>query len=88
MLNFICVQTPESAPAKPEDEEKEKLLVGNCIQKASDPETPNSIENSQPNNLVKNFWNAKTIVNHDETLEVWLCVLRKHCLVDLIALTV
>ncbi|CAI9560727.1 unnamed protein product [Staurois parvus] len=69
LLKDPVVKTPESAPTKPEDEEKEKLHVGNCIQKASDPETQNSIENSQPNNLVKNFWNAKTIVNHDETLE-------------------
>ncbi|XP_068106053.1 erbin isoform X2 [Hyperolius riggenbachi] len=64
-----AVKTPETAPAKPEDEEKEKLLVGNCVQKPSDPETQNSTDNTQPNTLVKNFWNAKTIVNHDETLE-------------------
>ncbi|XP_072272443.1 erbin isoform X1 [Pyxicephalus adspersus] len=68
LLKDTEVKTLESNPAKPEDEEKEKL-VGNCIQKASNPETQNSIENSQANNLVKNFWNAKTIVNHDETLE-------------------
>ncbi|XP_040196024.1 erbin isoform X3 [Rana temporaria] len=69
LLKETAVKTLESAPTKPEDEEKERLLVGNCMQKASDPETQKSIENSQPNNLVKNVWNAKTIVNHDETLE-------------------
>lgn len=69
LLNDTTGKLLESAPAKPEDEEKEKLLVGNCIQKASNPETQNSIENSHPNNLVKNFWNATTIVNHDETIE-------------------
>ncbi|KAM9329369.1 erbin [Gastrophryne carolinensis] len=63
------VKITDISPAKPEDEEKQKLLLGNCIQKQNDPETQKSIENSQPNTYVKNFWNAKTMSNHDETLE-------------------
>ncbi|XP_056397525.1 erbin isoform X2 [Hyla sarda] len=63
------VKVTEPVPAKNDVEEKENSIVGNCIQKPYEPEPQNTIGNSQPTNLTKNLWNAKTVVNHDETLE-------------------
>ncbi|XP_073536323.1 erbin isoform X2 [Phyllobates terribilis] len=63
------IKVIEPVLAKSEVEEKENKTVGNCIQKPCEPEPPNITGNSQPTNLAKNLWNAKTVVNHDETLE-------------------
>lgn len=63
------VKVIEPVPAKSDVEEKANNIVGNCIQKACEPEPQNTTGNSLPTNLTKNLWNAKTVVNHDETLE-------------------
>ncbi|KAM3939130.1 erbin isoform 2-T2 [Leptodactylus fuscus] len=63
------IKITESVPTKTDVEEKENNIVGNCIQKPCEPQTQNTTGNSQPDNLSKNLWNAKTAVNHDETLE-------------------
>ncbi|XP_071993477.1 erbin isoform X2 [Engystomops pustulosus] len=63
------IKVTESVPAKTDVDEKENNIVGNCIQKPCEPEPQNTTGNSQPTNLTKNQWNAKTVVNHDETLE-------------------
>ncbi|XP_075038789.1 erbin isoform X1 [Mixophyes fleayi] len=66
-MKDMGVKTPDPAPAKGDFEEKH--ILGNCIQKPCNPESENTVGNSQPTTLVKNFWNAKTTVNHNETLE-------------------
>lgn len=43
------------------------------MQKPSEPEAEHSIANSQMNALVKTLQNTKTIVNHEDMLEVWHC---------------
>ncbi|XP_040277288.1 erbin isoform X2 [Bufo bufo] len=58
------VKVVEPVPDKNDIEEKVNNIVGNCIQ---NPEK--TTENSPQTNLTKNLWNAKTVVNHDETLE-------------------
>ncbi|XP_044132075.1 erbin isoform X2 [Bufo gargarizans] len=58
------VKVAEPVPDKNDIEEKVNNIVGNCIQ---NPEK--TTENSPQTNLTKNLWNAKTVVNHDETLE-------------------
>ncbi|KAG8598738.1 hypothetical protein GDO81_002720 [Engystomops pustulosus] len=63
------IKVTESVPAKTDVDEKENNIVGNCIQKPCEPEPQNTTGNSQPTILTKNQWNAKTVVNHDETLE-------------------
>ncbi|XP_063310147.1 erbin [Pelobates fuscus] len=59
--------TSESVPLKSDYDDKH--IVGNCIQKNCDPEMENNIGSSQPATLVKNLWNTKTGVNHEDTLE-------------------
>ncbi|KAG9488182.1 erbin isoform X2 [Eleutherodactylus coqui] len=68
-IKDMGVKVTEAAPVKNEVEEKENNIVGNCIQKPCEPEPQNTTANSQPTNLTKNHWNAKTVVNHDETPE-------------------
>ncbi|XP_069819102.1 erbin isoform X2 [Dendropsophus ebraccatus] len=63
------VKVTEHALAKSDTEEKENSIAGNCIQKPNEPEPQNNTANPQPTDLTKNLWNAKTAVNHDETLE-------------------
>lgn len=43
------------------------------MQKATEPEAEHSTANSQMSALVKTLQNTKTIVNHEDTLEVWHC---------------
>lgn len=43
------------------------------MQKPSEPEAEHSTANSQMTALVKTLQNTKTIVNHEDMLEVWHC---------------
>ncbi|XP_069605650.1 erbin isoform X4 [Ranitomeya imitator] len=63
------IKVIEPVLAKSDVEGKENNSVGNCIQKPCEPEPSAITGNSQPTNLTKNLWNAKTVVNHDETHE-------------------
>ncbi|KAM8961828.1 erbin isoform 2-T2 [Pelodytes ibericus] len=59
--------TSEIALVKSDEEDKHTM--GNCVPKNSEPELENNTGGSQPTTLVKNFWNTKTVVNHEDTLE-------------------
>ncbi|KAM4810454.1 erbin [Rhinophrynus dorsalis] len=67
-MKDVGVKTSEIVLVKTNTEEKEKLVVENCIHKPSEPETQNGTGNSQPATLVKHFWNTKS-VNHEDGLE-------------------
>lgn len=43
------------------------------MQKLTEPEAEHSTANSQMTALVKTLQNTKTIVNHEDMLEVWHC---------------
>uniref|UniRef100_A0A8C5M2I3 Erbin n=1 Tax=Leptobrachium leishanense TaxID=445787 RepID=A0A8C5M2I3_9ANUR len=61
------VKASESIPVKDEPEEKQHLL-GNCVQKDSEPDEVKNTGNSLLATPV-NSWSAKTEVNHEDTLE-------------------
>ncbi|KAM4708822.1 erbin isoform 1-T1 [Discoglossus pictus] len=67
-MKDVGVKTSEIVLIKT-DMEEEKHMVGNCVQRPNEAETENSVGNLQPTTLVKNFWNAKPVVNHEDTLE-------------------
>ncbi|XP_069605641.1 erbin isoform X3 [Ranitomeya imitator] len=71
------IKVIEPVLAKSDVEGKENNSVGNCIQKPCEPEPSAITGNSQPTNLTKNLWNAKTVVNHDETHEGNISVLQE-----------
>ncbi|MEE6458421.1 hypothetical protein FKM82_000282 [Ascaphus truei] len=67
-MKDIGVKTSEIVLVKTGTEE-EKHTVGNCVQKPIEPDTENSMGNSQLTAHVKTSWNTKTIANHEDTLE-------------------
>ncbi|XP_053557317.1 erbin [Bombina bombina] len=67
-IKDVGVKTSEIVLLKT-DAEEGKHLTGNCVQKPSEPEIENSIGNSQETTLVKNFWNTKAVVKHEDMLE-------------------
>ncbi|XP_029431880.1 erbin isoform X2 [Rhinatrema bivittatum] len=61
--------TSEMAPEKSRTENREKHVMGNCVQKPSETEVENSTESAQMTALVETSENMKTVINHEDMLE-------------------
>ena len=67
------MQTSESAtPVKSKSDEREKYMIGNSIQKTSEPEAEVSPGSLPVTANMKASENLKHIVNHDDVFEVWV----------------
>lgn len=70
---FSFMQTSESTtPVRSKADEKEKYMLGNSIQKTSEPEAEISPGNLPVTANMKASENLKHVVNHDDVFEVWL----------------
>ncbi|KAG8516131.1 Erbin, partial [Galemys pyrenaicus] len=68
--NDVEVKTSENTtPVRNEADEREKYILGNSIQKTSEPETETSPENLPVSANMKASENLKHIVNHDDVFE-------------------
>ncbi|XP_053909813.1 erbin isoform X3 [Cuculus canorus] len=63
------VGTSEIASIKNKADERKQYSAGSSVQKLTEPEAEHSTANSQMTALVKTLQNAKTNVNHEDTLE-------------------
>lgn len=70
---FLILQTSEIVPIKNKADERKQYSAGSSVQKPTEPEAEHCTANSQMAALVKTLQNTKTIVNHEDTLEVWHC---------------
>ncbi|XP_053303981.1 erbin [Spea bombifrons] len=66
-MRDVGVKTSEVVPLKNDYEDRN--IVENCAQKTSESETETDVGNSESTTLVKNLWNTKTVVNHEDTFE-------------------
>ncbi|KAM9367471.1 erbin [Phaethornis superciliosus] len=65
----VGVKTSETAAIKNKADERKQYSAGSSVQKPTEPEAEHSNTNSQMTVLVKTLQNAKTVVNHEDTLE-------------------
>ncbi|XP_071587272.1 erbin isoform X6 [Heliangelus exortis] len=65
----VGVKTSETAAIKNKADERKQYSAGSSVQKPTEPEAEHSNTNSQMTALVKTLQNAKTVVNHEDTLE-------------------
>ncbi|XP_053909815.1 erbin isoform X5 [Cuculus canorus] len=65
----VGVKTSEIASIKNKADERKQYSAGSSVQKLTEPEAEHSTANSQMTALVKTLQNAKTNVNHEDTLE-------------------
>lgn len=70
---FLILQTSEIVPMKNKADERKQYSAGSSVQKPTEPEAEHCTANSQMAALVKTLQNTKTIVNHEDTLEVRHC---------------
>lgn len=70
LLIFLIPQTSEIGSIKNKADERKQYSAGSSVQKPSEPEAEHSTANSQMNALVKTLQNTKTIVSHEDMLEV------------------
>lgn len=60
----------EAATIKNKADERKQYSAGSSLQKSTEPEAELSTKNSEMTTVVKTLQNAKTIVNHEDMLEV------------------
>ncbi|XP_036618085.1 erbin isoform X2 [Trichosurus vulpecula] len=68
-IRDVGVKTSETTPIKSKAEDREKYIMGNCVQKISEPEGENSAGSPQMIPQGKTSENTKKIVNQEDLLE-------------------
>ncbi|XP_027719332.1 erbin isoform X4 [Vombatus ursinus] len=68
-IRDVGVKTSETTPIKSKAEDREKYVIGNCVQKNSEPEGENSAGSPQMIPQGKTSENTKKIVNQEDLLE-------------------
>ncbi|XP_068952535.1 erbin isoform X4 [Petaurus breviceps papuanus] len=68
-IRDVGVKTSETTPIKSKTEDREKYIMGNCVQKISEPEGENSAGSPQMIPQGKTSENTKKIVNQEDLLE-------------------
>ncbi|XP_043843465.1 erbin isoform X3 [Dromiciops gliroides] len=68
-IRDVGVKTSETTPIKSKADDKEKYIMGNCVQKISEPEAENSAGSPQMIPQGKTSESTKKIVNQDDLLE-------------------
>ncbi|XP_072461206.1 erbin isoform X2 [Notamacropus eugenii] len=68
-IRDVSIKTSETTPIKSKEEDREKYIMGNCVQKISESEVENSAGSPQVIPQGKTSENTKKIVNQEDLLE-------------------